>query len=406
MKKYPFTLILVLILSIFSCTSEIDTEAIVKDEKTSNDNPKLDLSEQAIITDFKLIAKDTEGNPVEATSVTIDQENKTITVNFPFDTQLNNLVPIISVSEKAVVIEGDKARDFNNEVVYLVKAENKDSVRYRVITSKAKPTEREALIAFYNSISEGERPKWDLNSDISTWPWVTVVDGKVEVLSLSGVTLSYIPKEIALLTNLKRFETLFSTFKSLKLPPEFNKLTKLESIFTENEVFEFTSSLENMVNLKTISYSGLSSTYNPFVFTAKNLEVLVYPTSASIIPKEIANLEKLKQFTVNGGNFTSLPNELFQLQSIEILGLGGSQLTSIPDELFQLENLETVGLFNTKITNLPIGFASLKNLKSVDIRRAPIKSIAQSLCDLTNNGKSVVVKDPTVTCIGIIIPNL
>ncbi|HKK63201.1 MAG TPA: hypothetical protein VJ951_11585 [Bacteroidales bacterium] len=69
----------------------------------------------------------------------IDNENRTITVEVPADTDLSSMTPVISTSKKSTVyiggqeqISGESVVDFTSTVYYVVKAENGDVALYAV----------------------------------------------------------------------------------------------------------------------------------------------------------------------------------------------------------------------------------------------------------------------------------
>jgi len=474
MKQYALISILLLILSMFSCTSEVDTETITKEEGSNVNTSDLDLSNQALITDFKITATNSKGVKIEASSISIDQDTKTIQVVFPFNTILKDLLPIITVSKNATIIGNDKPLDFSNEVTYIISAENKDKIRYSVITILTRPTNKEVLIEMFNNTPEADKPNWDLSAtDINTWSGVTAVDEivtrlstpklsisgeikyldqindlsindfhselpsdikelknlealsitlnpekesnipnfigdlknlkklvinpiigvpsnktntigfpeslkqleKLEILNIYSAKLQAFPKEITELKSLKKLEIIYSQISQTLIPKEFNQLTDLESILIVGTGVEFTSSLENLVNLKSISlpsHTSKNTGINEFILTAKNLEILSYSGSITLstIPKGINQLKKLKS-----------------------LDLTATQVTSTPAELLQILTLETLSFQGSKLETLPEGLGLLKNLKTVNITGTPITRISQSLCDLEKEGKKVVIKD-------------
>lgn len=80
----------------------------------------------------------------------IDQNNKTITVNVPADVYKNNLIPTITLSEKASINPASGiAQNFSNPVVYTVTAEDLTTVQYTVnVTGGISTTDPEHISGY------------------------------------------------------------------------------------------------------------------------------------------------------------------------------------------------------------------------------------------------------------------
>src|SRR5690606_5463744 len=94
-----------------------------------DDNNKTSLSSAKQITGF---AFNTVENDVldENITATVNENNKTITAQVPYGTDVTSLMPTIEVSEGAIV-SPEGVQDFSSEVTYTVTAENGTKTTYQ-----------------------------------------------------------------------------------------------------------------------------------------------------------------------------------------------------------------------------------------------------------------------------------
>ena len=191
------------------------------------------------------------------------------------------------------------------------------------------PSQREALIAFYNACGGAEwtnSTNWLSDREISSWHGVTVTDGWVTSLVLSRNNLSgNLPSELGNLSNLTHlilYRNQFSgpipsselvklsNLTSLNLggnqfsgsiPVELTILTKLEelSLWTNQLSGEIRSELGNMTNLWRLRLDNnqLSGEIPEALGNLTNLQQLyLYSNELSGgIPSELGNLSNLQQ---------------------------------------------------------------------------------------------------------------
>ncbi|MBI3888609.1 DUF5011 domain-containing protein [Candidatus Nomurabacteria bacterium] len=70
-------------------------------------------------------------------SGTIDETNRTIALTVPFETDMTNLIPVITISDKASISpDSNIAQDFSNPVTYTVTAEDKSIQTYTVTVTE------------------------------------------------------------------------------------------------------------------------------------------------------------------------------------------------------------------------------------------------------------------------------
>jgi len=141
MKKHLYYIVYFLFSLIFivSCTQEIDAD-IVKDTSVANPDTNggndIQLSDQALITEFTISYINNIGFETKPISNVIDQKTKIITVVFPSKTPINSLTPVIKISEKATISDaGGVPKDFTKLVTYKVTAEDGTIEKYAVNVS-------------------------------------------------------------------------------------------------------------------------------------------------------------------------------------------------------------------------------------------------------------------------------
>ncbi len=336
------------------------------------------------ITSFTFLATDNDALTEDLESI-IDEGDKTISAEVPFGTDVNGLVPTITVSENATVNPENKtATDFADTVTYTVTAEDGSEEEYSVTLTITPPTEREVLIALYNA-NPDNRLGWDLeDQDISNWEGVTVANGTVtrlelyddevldsvppsigylenlEVLDLSFNDIDTLPKEIGLLANLKY---LFLSGNSLTtIPSEIGKLDKLQTLDLENNALNnLPGEIGDLSNLTDLFLEKNSLTALPAgLGNLTNLEFLdLQSNNLTTLPQEIGNLSNLVRIYLNRNNLESIPTQIGNLSNLEFLILYDNELDSIPAEIGNLSNLTHLYIYNNQITTIPLEVCDL-----------------------------------------------
>ncbi|GAB5520406.1 MAG: hypothetical protein RhofKO_26570 [Rhodothermales bacterium] len=244
-----------------------------------------------------------------------------------------------------------------------------------------------ALIALYNAT---DGPNWSTNTNwlqgpLSTWHGVTVTDGRVWGLILSGNQLTgTIPSEIGDLTALTNWELsgngltgvipdaigrLFSLkFFSMNqnqltgtIPAEVGQLTNLTSLNLNNN--ELTGALPaeigQLTNLTSLSLSGnqLSGALPAEIGQLTNLTSLSLNNNelTGALPPEIGQLTSLEGLVLNDNQLTgALPAGFGSLTALQVLELNGNQLTgAIPPEIAQWPLVFVLALHDNQFTDLP-----------------------------------------------------
>ncbi|MBD1260877.1 leucine-rich repeat domain-containing protein [Maribacter polysiphoniae] len=357
---------------------------------------------------------------------TIDEENKTIDVTVPPDADVLSLLPEIMISE-AATIDKTTAQNFTQPVIYMVTAEDGSTATY-TITVHFPLTQRQVLQAILD-VNPGNTITWDLQNtnDLNDLDGVvTNTEGKITRLSLGELSITTLPKEIGLLseltylylgesqlrelsseigqlTNLEELHLNDNFLTSLPkeignlgsllflgldgnslttLPDEINKLKNLEKLYLgANQLTAIPANISEMVNLTQLILSGNLLTELPIeLCSLVNLNILDLSINDIIsVPQEIGQLVHLERLLMAGNELTTIPKELGKLVNLEILSLNNNQLTSVPPEIGFLINLTTLRLSENHITSLPLSVYYIKNFHN------PTMTITHDLVQLGND---------------------
>lgn len=113
-----------------------------------------------------------------------------------------------------------------------------------------------------------------------------------------------------------------------------------------------------------------------------NLESLTLSRNYRIqeLPVQIANLQNLNTFIMNGGCLKQLPKEFCTLQNLEVLELAYQSLQKLPKDIGQLQALKKVSLYwNSSLRRLPKSFSKLKNLTYLSLGHCENLNLSQTL---------------------------
>lgn len=160
-----------------------------------------------------------------------------------------------------------------------------------------------ALVELYNSCNgSGWTTVWDLNTPVSGWSGVSVINGRVTTINLSNYNLSG------------------------TLPWQLGQIDSLKSLFLGSDPISGTypDSLWNLKKMESLNLQGtsLQGSISPKIGEMKNLKYL-YMTASKFsgeIPAEIGNCKKLKTIRLNNNQFSGeLPSTLGDLPDLEVI---------------------------------------------------------------------------------------
>ena len=263
--------------------------------------------------------------------------------------------------------------------------------------------DRQALVAFYNAT---DGPNWANNENwlsdepLDAWYGVSVSDGRVTKLDLSGNQLTgTIPAELGNLSNLTELQLYdnqltgtipselgnLSSLRSLDLgsnqltgtiPAELGNLSSLSSLYLGGNQLTGTipAELGNLSSLRSLNLGSnqLTGTIPAELGNLSSLRSLdLYDNQLTgTIPSELGNLSNLRSLDLSGNQLTgTIPSELGNLSSLRSLYLGGNQLTgTIPTELGNLSSLSSLDLSGNQLTGtIPTELGDLSSLSSLDL---------------------------------------
>lgn len=237
-----------------------------------------------------------------------------------------------------------------------------------VVKAEISKKEKEALLELYDSTNGNHWiKKWDLNTDVSSWYGVSVVNNKVVGLQLFHNNLmGVLPEQIGDLKHLTTLNLAFN-FITGELPKTLVLLTKLKVLKLEmnrikGEIF---TNIGEMSSLEEISAFNnfLSGSIPESIGAIENLKILNLSSNSlkGVIPRSLGYLTKLETLglfenALHGG----IPVTLGNLKKLKELVLANNNLDGeIPEEFGQLASLEVIQIQNNR-------FSSFKNLKMLD----------------------------------------
>ena len=240
------------------------------------------------------------------------------------------------------------------------------TVRITPIPADSPETDREALVALYNS-TDGpnwrDNTNWLSDAPISEWRSVsTDSDGRVVTLHLHFRRLKgELPPELGNLSKLRSLR-LGQNGLTGEIPPTLGNLANLETLQLEENSLSgrIPPELGNLANLKVLSlgdlYSGnrLSGEIPPALGNFVNLEVLHIDANqlSGEIPPELSNLTNLERLSLQGNQLSGeIPLKLGNLTGLRSLSLDGNQLSGeIPPGLGNLTGLKSLALQGNQLT--------------------------------------------------------
>ncbi len=217
--------------------------------------------------------------------------------------------------------------------------------------------------------ASGSWPSSATSAQFGTWQGVTVSNGDITRLTLSGNNLSgQLPKTIG---NLKKlvYAYLQSNNISGSIPASFGGLTSIQYLYLH----------QNQLSGSIPTELGNLTSLSRLLLNNNNL--------SGSIPSSLGNVTSLSQLYLNYNQLTgSVPSTLGNLTNLVYLYLRNNQLTgSLPSTLGGLTNLQHLSISNNQLSGtLPSGLSGLSELLFVDISN---NQFTGSLPDITSWSK-------------------
>ena len=260
----------------------------------------------------------------------------------------------VGTYEVVVSAEGEVTQVWSLEVT--ADTETVLDVLYSASSFNCDITEREALIALYNS-TDGSN--WIDNTGWlgapgteCTWHGITCQDSWVTNIDLEENNLvGTIPPEIGCMSDLLDLRLHRNSLTGV-IPAEIGNLSTLQ--YLNLAVNGFTGSIPSQLgNLNNLEYLYLY--HNSFIGN---------------IPPEIGDLTQLRVLSLGANQLAgSIPVQLGNLVNLEYLNLHGNQLTGcIPEELGGMSKLDTLNIRDNQLTcDIPATFSNLLLLETFNV---------------------------------------
>ena len=211
--------------------------------------------------------------------------------------------------------------------------------------------------------------------------WILQFASNIHILELGCNYITYLPKEIGQLTQLKQL--FLSTNKLILLPDEIGDLVYLEELnLSSNELIELPSTLGKLRNLKKINLC--KNNLETFPNELENLINLEYldadQNKLTIIPSGLfRKMSKLHTLNLSFNQLTTIPESIRNLKSLNLLFLSFNKLTYIPPEIGELSKVSHISLSDNMLTSIPSEMGRLKNLTILSVNNNELTSIPDSM---------------------------
>ncbi|MGJ8685641.1 MAG: leucine-rich repeat domain-containing protein [Nonlabens sp.] len=236
------------------------------------------------------------------------------------------------------------------------------------------------------------------------------VNKEIEILNLSNLNLTALPKETKRFKNLKGINLSGNNFKDLN--QLFNDLSEFENLefvsLNRVNLKNLSSSIKLLKNIKGISMDRCNIKSLPAEIShLKNLSYLSLRGNSRLhdLPKEIRYLKNLNVLDVSGGGIKRLRNELAYcynlyaiignasqiktlpkdinlLKRLRYANLAANKIETIPEEIGELRYLEDLSLGSNEIQMLPSSFKNLQNLETISLDFNRLKEFPSELIEL------------------------
>lgn len=260
--------------------------------------------------------------------------------------------------------------------------------------------------------------------------WNEWVYEEIDTLDLSNNQIEYLPKNVKKCSYLKSLDLrgnenldIDSVFKVLDFLPlitdlkiTVNSLDDIPSKYyyriTGIEIkktvkYVSLKKLEFFSNLKALDISGANDKKRIVtpkilnsIFKVTHLESINFSyCELNIIPKEIAQLEKLRVLILSHNELQGLPEELKTLQNIRIIKIDNNSLANFPLVITDLKKLESLDISNNQLSILPMEIENLTRLNCLNIQDNNLSKFGKGIISLSelrilNTSKNQITELP------------
>ncbi|MDF2853384.1 MAG: hypothetical protein K0S31_4069 [Sphingobacterium multivorum] len=187
-----------------------------------------------------------------------------------------------------------------------------------------------------------------------------------------------------ILPNKERIETLSLSYFKVKdtaiySDRGFRSLKTLKLNFNDvDDPGRLMNNFSSSTQLKYLNYSnGPLKQISSSLFQFKELQELQIKNtkSAFYLPKELAQLKKLRLLDLSDNAIDSLPDALFQLTALTNLNLSYNNLGFLSNELGKLTGINTLQLQGNKLQHIPVTINGLHRLHELNVQANPIDTL-------------------------------
>jgi hypothetical protein len=188
-------------------------------------------------------------------------------------------------------------------------------------------------------------------------------------LELDELRLKSIPDEVRGLKHLRHLIISWNQFTAL--PEWLSELPKLQILWmAHNKDLTNVKVLESMKHLEDMDIRNVP--VMPAKISAPLRRLFLGGPKMTALPSWVFDLKSLAVLGIEGSAIKKVPAELSKLKNLEELWLDGD-ISELPKELANLPKLRLINAADCKLTTVPKELAKMKSLKSLDLSGNKIK---------------------------------
>lgn len=139
---------------------------------------------------------------------------------------------------------------------------------------------------------------------------------------------------------------------------------KLSLLFIEYNLKDKGAIFSQFINLRTLEIQA-----HPFIYNLDDFE----------LPKEIAELKKLKKISLLNLPLKVFPEWLTRIKSLQYLMIRGNDIDTVPETISQLDQLKTLRIENCELNKLPKTLNQMLNLKYLGLSETKLTDLNPDL---------------------------
>jgi len=208
----------------------------------------------------------------------------------------------------------------------------------------------------------------------------------LEELSLAGNTLTFLPPDIGRLKSLRRLQLSGNLLR--ELPFEIGALSDLEGLWLHsNQLEKLPSTIGDLGSLTQLALSGnsLREVPNSLTNLSSLKELAVTGNLLTALPEEVGALSVLVKLSVHGNRLNRLPPSVAGLNLLkELWCQGNSSLTSLPKEVAEMQSLAEFSVADCALKSVPAKLAECPSLTTLTLYGNALESLPPNILDAPN----------------------